>query len=57
MGINLKKLNWKKVLIYGVAIIYLILPADIIIDALPIIGTIDDLLAFFIAYHYAEKKK
>jgi len=57
MAIDLTKTNWKKLGIYLIPIIYLLVPIDIIADALPIIGTIDDLLAFFIAYYYAEEKK
>jgi len=56
MAIDLTKLNWKKVLIYGIAIFYLVAPVDIVMDALPVIGVLDDLFGLGIAYYFAEKK-
>ena len=56
MGINLKKLDYKKLGIYGIATIYLLMPIDIIADIIPVAGVVDDLIAMFIARYYAEKK-
>ncbi len=52
-----KKLRkwWKK---YGiwVVVIYLIMPVDLIIDALPIVGILDD-LALVLINHFVSRRK
>lgn len=53
-GINI---NWRKVLIYGIAIIYLIIPVDFVPDFLVGIGFLDDLLGLGIAAYFAERKQ
>lgn len=49
-----RKTNWKKIIIYGLAIGYLLLPIDLIPDV-PVVGLIDDAIALIIAYFFVEK--
>ena len=50
------KIDWRRIAIWGIAIIYLIIPVDFIPDFLFIIGFLDDLLGLGIAYYLAEKR-
>lgn len=50
------KQNKKKIILYILAIIYLLMPIDLIPDV-PIVGFFDDILALTIAFFYGEKKK
>jgi len=49
------KRNWKKLLIYGLAVVYLLCPIDVIPDV-PIVGMLDDVAALILAYYLAETK-
>ncbi|MHA1329751.1 MAG: DUF1232 domain-containing protein [Candidatus Hodarchaeales archaeon] len=52
------RIDWKKVLAYGIAILYLLLPVDIIPESLSgVIGFIDDIVAFIIAYYLTKNKE
>jgi len=50
------KIDWRRISIWGIAIIYLIIPVDFIPDFLFIVGFLDDLLGLGIAYYLAEKR-
>ncbi len=54
--ISSTKINWRKIWIWGIAIVYFIIPIDFIPDYLLIIGLLDDLLGLGIAYYLAEKR-
>ena len=41
---------------FWVAAIYLILPVDIVPDAMPVVGTLDDLVPFFLAMLVQARK-
>ena len=52
---KVSKVDWRRISIWGIAIIYLIIPVDFIPDFLFIVGFLDDLLGLGIAYYLAEK--
>lgn len=41
---------------FWVAVIYLILPVDIVPDAMPVVGTLDDLVPVFLAMLVQARK-